>query len=105
MPEERQIIVQRKDDAPLDGRKVLIVDDDIRNIFSLTSALEQHGMEVVFAENGREGIERLRATPDIDVMLVDIMMPEMDGYETMREIRRHARVPRRCRSSRSPRRR
>ena len=69
---------------------MLIVDDDVRNIFSLTSALEQHGMEVVFAENGREGIERLRATPDIDVMLVDIMMPEMDGYETMREIRSDA---------------
>ena len=88
MPEEKQIIVHRKDDAPLDGRKVLIVDDDVRNIFSLTSALEQHGMEVVFAENGREGIDRLRETPDIDAMLVDIMMPEMDGYETMREIRR-----------------
>ena len=88
VPEEKQIIVHRKDDAPLDGRKVLIVDDDVRNIFSLTSALEQHGMEVVFAENGREGIERLRETPDIDAMLVDIMMPEMDGYETMREIRR-----------------
>ncbi|HEX8165786.1 MAG TPA: response regulator, partial [Beijerinckiaceae bacterium] len=89
IPEEKQIIVQRKDDEPLVGRKVLIVDDDVRNIFSLTSALEQHGMEVVFAENGREGIERLRATPDIDVMLVDVMMPEMDGYETMRAIRRY----------------
>jgi HAMP domain-containing protein/CheY-like chemotaxis protein/signal transduction histidine kinase len=90
IPEEKQIIVHRKDDAPLNGQKVLIVDDDVRNIFSLTSALEQHGMAVVFAENGREGIERLRATPDIDLMLVDIMMPEMDGYETMREIRKHA---------------
>ena len=77
---------------------MLIIDDDMRNIFSLTSALEQHGMEVVFAENGREGIERLRETPDIDVMLVDIMMPEMDGYETMREIRRF-REYRTCRSS------
>ena len=85
------------DDSELQGRKVLIVDDDVRNIFSLTSALEQNGMEVVFAENGREGIELSKATPDIDVMLVDIMMPEMDGYETMRAIRKspayHAPAP------------
>ena len=67
---------------------MLIVDDDVRNIFSLTSALEQHGMEVVFAENGRDGIELLKNTPGVDAMLVDIMMPEMDGYETMREVRR-----------------
>ena len=66
---------------------MLIVDDDVRNIFSLTSALEQYGMQVVFAENGREGIELLKSTPGIDAMLVDIMMPEMDGYETMREVR------------------
>jgi CheY-like chemotaxis protein len=67
---------------------VLIVDDDVRNIFSLTAALEQHGMEVTFAENGREGIEKLKSTPGIDIMLVDIMMPQMDGYETMQEIRK-----------------
>jgi CheY-like chemotaxis protein/signal transduction histidine kinase len=90
LPEERQIRVERvKDEASLRGRKVLVVDDDVRNIFSLTAALEQHGLEVVFAENGREGIERLRTTPGIDIMLVDIMMPEMDGYETMREIRKN----------------
>jgi CheY-like chemotaxis protein/signal transduction histidine kinase len=90
VPREKQILVEtpRRDDASLQGRKVLIVDDDVRNIFSLTSALEQHGMEVVFAENGREGIETLKATPGIDAMLVDIMMPEMDGYATMRAIRR-----------------
>jgi CheY-like chemotaxis protein len=88
VPQDRQIIVERPDDAPVQGRKVLIVDDDVRNIFSLTSALEQHGMEVVFAENGREGIDKLKATPGIDIMLIDIMMPEMDGYETMREIRK-----------------
>jgi CheY-like chemotaxis protein len=88
VPEEKQIRVERRTEGPaITGRKVLIVDDDVRNIFSLTSALESHGMEVVFAENGREGIERLKATPGIDVMLVDIMMPEMDGYETMREVR------------------
>jgi CheY-like chemotaxis protein len=89
VPEDKQIIVDRREDGGLHGKKVLVVDDDVRNIFSLTSALEQHGLEVVFAENGREGIERLRSTPDVDVMLVDIMMPEMDGYETMQEVRRH----------------
>jgi len=88
VPEHQQIIVERHDNSQIEGRKVLIVDDDVRNIFSLTSALEQNGMEVVFAENGREGIEKLKATPGIDVMLVDIMMPEMDGYETMRAIRK-----------------
>ncbi len=88
IPEDRQIIVERRDDSSLEGHKALIVDDDMRNIFSLSSALELHGMQVVFAENGREGIERLKSTSGIDVMLIDIMMPEMDGYETMREIRK-----------------
>jgi signal transduction histidine kinase/DNA-binding response OmpR family regulator/HAMP domain-containing protein len=87
IPEEKHIIVERRTDGSLEGRKVLIVDDDMRNIFSLTSALEQHGISVVFAENGLEGIEKLQANPDVDVALIDIMMPEMDGYETMREIR------------------
>jgi HAMP domain-containing protein/CheY-like chemotaxis protein len=88
IPEDKQIIVERRDESTLEGHKVLVVDDDMRNIFSLSSALELYGMQVVFAENGREGIERLKSTPGIDVMLVDIMMPEMDGYETMREIRK-----------------
>jgi HAMP domain-containing protein/signal transduction histidine kinase/DNA-binding response OmpR family regulator len=87
IPEEKHIIVEHRADGSLDSRKVLIIDDDMRNIFSLTSALEQHGMSVIFAENGLEGIEKLQANPDIDVALIDIMMPEMDGYETMREIR------------------
>jgi len=91
MQEEDQIIVEPKGEAVLEGRKVLIIDDDMRNIFSLTSALEQFGLSVVFAENGLEGIERLRETPDVDIALVDIMMPEMDGYETMREIRKDPR--------------
>src|SRR3954469_15717209 len=69
------------------GKKVLIVDDDVRNVFALTSVLEANGMEVVFAENGRDGIETLRQNPDVDLVLMDIMMPEMDGYETMREVR------------------
>jgi CheY-like chemotaxis protein len=87
IPEEQRILVRRESEAPLEGRKVLVVDDDVRNIFSLTSALESHGMEVVFAENGRDGIRLLKDNPDVDVMLVDIMMPEMDGYETMRRVR------------------
>ncbi|RYG57988.1 response regulator, partial [bacterium] len=68
--------------------KVLIVDDDMRNIFALTSALENNGLEVVYAENGRDGIETLQSTPGIDVVLMDVMMPEMDGYETTRAIRK-----------------
>jgi CheY-like chemotaxis protein len=66
---------------------VLIVDDDIRNIFSLASVLEQHQIEVLHAENGRDGIEILEKTRDIDLVLMDVMMPDMDGYETMRSIR------------------
>jgi CheY-like chemotaxis protein len=71
----------------LEGRKVLIVDDDSRNIFALAAALEGHRMQVVSAESGREGIERLMSDADIDLVLMDIMMPEMDGYETIRRIR------------------
>jgi CheY-like chemotaxis protein len=67
--------------------KVLIVDDDIRNIYSLTSVLESYGMQVLHAEAGRDGIALLELHPDIDVALIDIMMPEMDGYETMQKIR------------------
>jgi CheY-like chemotaxis protein len=71
----------------LAGAKVLIVDDDIRNIFSLTSVLESHDVEVLHAERGKDGILMLEQTPGVDVALIDIMMPEMDGYETMRQIR------------------
>jgi CheY-like chemotaxis protein len=71
----------------LHGRKVLVVDDDIRSGFALTSMLEQYGMKVVYAENGREGIERLRQHANTDLVLLDIMMPEMDGYETAQAIR------------------
>jgi signal transduction histidine kinase/DNA-binding response OmpR family regulator/HAMP domain-containing protein len=71
----------------LAGAKVLIVDDDIRNIFSLTSVLENHDVEVLHAERGRDGILILEQTPGVDVALIDIMMPDMDGYQTMREIR------------------
>ncbi|MGZ8345538.1 MAG: response regulator [Allosphingosinicella sp.] len=71
----------------LGGAKVLIVDDDIRNIYSLTSVLESYDVEVLHAERGKDGILILEQTPDIDVALIDIMMPEMDGYETMQHIR------------------
>jgi CheY-like chemotaxis protein len=73
----------------LRGRKVLVVDDDARNIFALTSVLENHEVDVVSATNGRQAIELIRSTPDIVMVLMDIMMPEMDGYETMREIRKN----------------
>jgi signal transduction histidine kinase/HAMP domain-containing protein/CheY-like chemotaxis protein len=75
-------------DTVLRDKKVLIVDDDIRNIFALSSVLEWHNMKILAAETGRDAIARLRAEPDVDVVLMDIMMPEMDGYETMRAIRK-----------------
>jgi HAMP domain-containing protein/signal transduction histidine kinase/DNA-binding response OmpR family regulator len=80
----------RRNDVALAGKKVLVVDDDVRNIFALTSVLEQHNLQVVHAENGRAGIEALLKTPRVDAVLMDIMMPEMDGYETMRAIRQIA---------------
>ncbi len=73
--------------SSLEGKKALIVDDDVRNIFALTSLLEDHHLEVVHAENGRAGIEVLKKTPKIDLVLMDIMMPGMDGYETIKAIR------------------
>ncbi|ARX83425.1 MULTISPECIES: HAMP domain-containing protein [Streptomyces] len=72
----------------LPGRRVLIVDDDIRNVFALTHVLSRVGLVVLYAENGREGIETLERNPDTDLILMDIMMPEMDGYETIAAIRR-----------------
>ncbi|MFM9612274.1 HAMP domain-containing protein [Streptomyces niveiscabiei] len=75
----------------LPGRRVLIVDDDIRNVFALTHVLGRVGMDVQYAENGREGIELLAAHPEIELILMDIMMPEMDGYETITAIRRSPR--------------
>jgi CheY-like chemotaxis protein len=86
---QRQILAEtRKSDSALAGKKVLVIDDDLRNIFALTSLLEHHDIKVLHAENGRAGIELLRKTPDVDIILMDIMMPEMDGYETTQAIRK-----------------
>jgi CheY-like chemotaxis protein len=86
---QRQMLEQiRQADPVLAGKKVLVVDDDVRNIFALTSLLERHQMTVVYAENGKDAIDLLHETPDIDVVLMDVMMPEMDGYETTRAIRK-----------------
>ena len=75
-------------DNVLANKKALIVDDDIRNIFALSTVLEEHGMIVMSAGNGRDAISLLQNQSDIDAVLMDIMMPEMDGFETMREIRK-----------------
>jgi CheY-like chemotaxis protein len=74
-------------DEALKNRKVLVVDDDIRNIFALNSLLERHNMQVISAHNGRDAIRIIESTPDLALVLMDIMMPEMDGYETIRRIR------------------
>jgi CheY-like chemotaxis protein len=88
----RKLLAQlRTADSVFHGKRILIVDDDIRNVFALTSALEMRGMKVLYAENGREGIAKLRESPDVDLVLLDVMMPEMDGYETARSIRAMAR--------------
>ncbi|MFT3881598.1 MAG: HAMP domain-containing protein [Gemmatales bacterium] len=89
LPMEKQKMLERLHNSKevLRGRKVLVVDDDARNIFALASLLENHEMEVLSATNGRQAIEILHNSSDISIVLMDIMMPEMDGYETMREIR------------------
>jgi CheY-like chemotaxis protein len=75
-------------DASLSGRTVLVVDDDARNLFALSGILELHGFRVLHAENGRKGIETLVGNPDVALVLMDVMMPEMDGYTATAEIRK-----------------
>jgi HAMP domain-containing protein/signal transduction histidine kinase/DNA-binding response OmpR family regulator len=92
LPAEKQRMLDRLHGSKeiLRGRKVLVVDDDARNIFALTSLLENHEMDVISATNGHSAIDLIRNTPDFSMVLMDIMMPDMDGYETMREIRHSA---------------
>jgi len=91
LPVEKRRMIERlhRSDEHLQGRKVLVVDDDIRNIFALSSVLERRGMQVLTAGTGHEAIARLDAVPDIAIVLMDIMMPEMDGYQTMQLIRKN----------------
>ena len=93
LPDEMKEIIEsfylREDVLP--GKKVLLVDDDVRNLFALTTALERYGLDVISAESGQEAIDLLNENKDIDIVLMDIMMPEMDGYETMKRIRKDAR--------------
>jgi CheY-like chemotaxis protein len=93
LPESKRQLLERLHGSNdvLRKRKVLVVDDDARNIFALTTVLENHEMEALSATNGRQAIELIEQTPDLSVVLMDIMMPEMDGYETMREIRKNPR--------------
>jgi CheY-like chemotaxis protein len=84
---QRMIETLHQSDEALQGRKVLVVDDDVRNIFALNSVLERRGMEVISASNGMDAISIVESTQDLALVLMDVMMPEMDGYETMRRIR------------------
>jgi CheY-like chemotaxis protein len=89
LPAEQRRMLERlhSGDEVFQGKTVLIVDDDVRNVFALTSVFERHGIRVLFAENGKEGVEALRRNPDIALVLMDIMMPEMDGYKATRMVR------------------
>jgi CheY-like chemotaxis protein len=89
LPEPKQRMIEKLHDSdePLRNRKVIVVDDDVRNIFALNSLLERHGMKVITATNGHDAIKLLDEHPDVALILTDVMMPEMDGYETMRRIR------------------
>jgi CheY-like chemotaxis protein len=91
LPTEKQNMLDRlhRSDEALIGKKVLVVDDDVRNIFALSSVLERRGMTVLTAGTGREAIAILESTPDMAIVLMDIMMPEMDGYETMQVMRQN----------------
>jgi CheY-like chemotaxis protein len=82
---------ESKTDKVFENRKILIVDDDMRNVFVLSKILEEKRVRILVGKNGRDGIERLQQNPDTSLVIMDIMMPEMDGYEAMREIRKDKR--------------
>jgi CheY-like chemotaxis protein len=88
---QKMLRVARNRDKVFEGRRILLVDDDVRNIFALTSALEHKGAVVVICRNGREAIDKLKEVEDIDLVLMDVMMPEMDGFEATIEIRKDPR--------------
>jgi signal transduction histidine kinase/DNA-binding response OmpR family regulator/HAMP domain-containing protein len=90
LPEAKRAVINdiHESSKPLAGKRVLIVDDDMRNIFALATVLEEHGMDIVWADNGRDAISRVASDAQIKVVLMDIMMPEMDGMATMKEIRK-----------------
>jgi CheY-like chemotaxis protein len=87
MPDKQRKILENLHQGALEGKKVLLVDDDIRNIFAMTSLLERFKMKVISAENGKDGIQMLLDQHDVEIVLMDIMLPTMDGYTTMRAIR------------------
>lgn len=88
---QKMLKTARSRDKVFEGRKILLVDDDVRNIFALTSALEHKGAVVVIGRNGHEAIDKLNEVEDIDLVLMDVMMPEMDGYEATALIRQDPR--------------
>jgi CheY-like chemotaxis protein len=89
LPENRRLILKKlyNDEDLFRGKRILLVEDDIRNIFALTNVLQSHHLNVTFAENGKEALEQLEKDPDFDLILMDIMMPELDGYQAMKAIR------------------
>lgn len=90
MPEDKRkmLLALHNKESALEGKKILLVDDDMRNVFALSSLLEEKGIKVIVGKNGIEGLSKLEENSDIDLVLMDIMMPEMDGYEATREIRK-----------------
>src|SRR5207253_8081498 len=89
LPDPKRQMLRRltESDPALAGKKVLLVDDDSRNLFAITTLLEEHEMQVVYAEHGQQALDKLAAHADLQLVLMDIMMPELDGYDAMRRIR------------------
>jgi CheY-like chemotaxis protein/methyl-accepting chemotaxis protein len=96
LPKEKQVLlnISGDKDAVFLNKKILVVDDDMRNVFAISAVLEDKGLTIIAAKNGKDGIDKLFKNPEIDLVLMDIMMPEMDGYEAMQEIRKDLRFSR-----------